>query len=38
MLYMGIDQHGKQLTIVLGDEQGNLVLHRQVSNGVDERV
>lgn len=31
MLYMGIDQHGKQLTIDLGDEEGNLVLHRQVS-------
>lgn len=31
MLYMGIDQHGKQLTIDLGDEEGNLVMHRQVS-------
>jgi len=28
---MGIDQHGKQLTIDLGDEEGDLVLHRQVS-------
>jgi transposase len=28
---MGIDQHGKQLTIDVGDELGNLVLHRQVS-------
>lgn len=31
MLYMGIDQHDKQLTIDLGDEEGNLVMHRQVS-------
>jgi len=31
MLYLGIDQHGKQLTIDLGNEDGELVLHRQVS-------
>ena len=31
MLYMGIDQHSKQLTIDLGNEEGNLVMHRQVS-------
>jgi transposase len=31
MLYLGIDQHAKQLTIDLGDEEGNLVMHRQVS-------
>jgi transposase len=30
MLYLGIDQHAKQLTIDLGDEGGNLLLHRQV--------
>lgn len=30
MLYLGIDQHAMQLTIDLGDEEGNLVLHRQV--------
>lgn len=31
MLYLGIDQHSKQLTIDLGSEEGDLVLHRQVS-------
>jgi len=30
MLYLGIDQHANQLTIDLSDEQGELVLHRQV--------
>lgn len=30
MLYLGIDQHAMQLTIDLGDEDGNLVEHRQV--------
>jgi transposase len=30
MLYLGIDQHAKQLTIDLGNEMGDLVLHRQV--------
>lgn len=30
MLYLGIDQHAMQLTIDLGDEEGNLVDHRQV--------
>ena len=30
MLYLGIDQHSKQLTVDLGDEAGDVVLHRQV--------
>ncbi len=30
MLYLGIDQHAKQLTIDLSNEEGDLVLHRQV--------
>ncbi len=30
MLYLGIDQHGKQLTVDLGDEAGGMVLRRQV--------
>jgi len=30
MLYLGIDQHANQLTIDLGTENGDLVLHRQV--------
>ena len=35
MLYLGIDQHAKQLTIDLGDEDGNLLLHRQVKTQWD---
>ena len=35
MLYLGIDQHAKQLTIDLGDEDGNLLLHRQVKTEWD---
>lgn len=31
MLYLGIDQHRKQLTISLRDESGDVVLRRQVS-------
>jgi transposase len=31
MLYLGIDQHGKQLTVNLRNEQGEVVLKRQVS-------
>jgi len=31
MLYLGIDQHRKQLTVNLRDEQGTILLHRQVS-------
>jgi len=31
MFYLGIDQHRKQLTVALRDEQGNLVMRRQVS-------
>jgi len=31
MLYLAIDQHSKQLTVNLRDEQGDVVLRRQVS-------
>ena len=31
MLYLGIDQHRKQLTVNLRDEAGNTLLRRQVS-------
>jgi transposase len=31
MLYLAIDQHGKQLTVNLRDEQGEVLLRRQVS-------
>lgn len=31
MLYLGIDQHAKQLTVSLRDEPGNIRLRRQVS-------
>ena len=31
MLYLGIDQHARQLTISLRDEQGDVLLARQVS-------
>jgi transposase len=31
MLYMGIDQHRKQLTVSVRDEAGNVLLRRQVS-------
>lgn len=31
MLYLGIDQHRKQLTVNLRDEQGTILLRRQVS-------
>jgi hypothetical protein len=31
MLYLGIDQHRKQLTVCVLDEQGEIVLRRQVS-------
>ena len=31
MLYLGIDQHSKQLTIVVFDEAGNVLWRRQVS-------
>lgn len=35
MLYLGIDQHAKQLTIDLSDENGDLLLHRQVKTHWD---
>lgn len=31
MLYLGIDQHAQQLTIDLGDESGEMIVHRKVS-------
>ena len=31
MLYVGIDQHRKQLTVSVRDESGNVALRRQVS-------
>ena len=31
MLYLGIDQHARQLTISLRDEEGDVILARQVS-------
>jgi transposase len=31
MLYMGIDQHRKQLTVSIRDESGNVILRKQVS-------
>src|SRR3990172_3710479 len=31
MLYLGIDQHRKQLTVNRRDEQGTIILRRQVS-------
>jgi len=35
MLYLGIDQHRKQLTVNIRDEQGDVVLKRQVSTEWD---
>jgi transposase len=35
MLYLGIDQHSKQLTVDLGNEAGDAVLHRQVKTDFD---
>ncbi len=31
MLFLGIDQHARQLTVSLRDQQGDVVLARQVS-------
>ena len=31
MLYLGNDEHGKQLTVCVRDEEGRVVLRRQVS-------
>ena len=31
MLYLGIDQHARQITISLRDEQGDVLQARQVS-------
>ena len=35
MFYLGIDQHARQLTISLRDEQGDVVQARQVSTQPD---
>lgn len=35
MLYMGIDQHRKQLTICVREQNGEIVLCRQVSTKWD---
>ena len=36
MLYVGIDQHRKQLTVSIRDESGDVVLRRQVSTQWDK--
>ena len=36
MLYLGIDQHKRQLTVNLRDEDGSVVLKRQVSTKCDK--
>lgn len=36
MLYLGIDLHAKQLTVNLRDENGDVLLRRQVSTAGDE--
>jgi len=36
MFYLSIDQHRNQITISLGDESGNELLHRQVSTRFSE--
>src|SRR5690348_11217799 len=36
MLYLGIDQHARQITISLRDENGDVVLARQVSTDPDK--
>ena len=40
MLYLAIDQHAKQLTVVVHNEAGDTVLRRQVSTrpGEDQTV
>ena len=35
MLYLGIDQHARQLTVSLRGEGGDVLLARQVSTGPD---
>ena len=36
MLYLGIDLHAKQFTVNLRDEEGDVLLRRQVSTKGDE--
>ena len=36
MLYLGIDQHARQITISLRDEDGDVVQARQVSTRPDK--
>jgi len=35
MLYLGIDQHRKQLTVCVRNEEGDILLRRQVSTDWD---
>lgn len=37
MLYLGIDQHARQITISLRDENGDVVMARQVSTRPEKR-
>ena len=36
MLYLGIDQHARQITISLRDDSGDVILARQVSTKPDK--
>src|SRR5579859_3263598 len=36
MLYLGIDQHHKQITVSIRDEEGTVILRRQVSTQPDK--
>ena len=36
MLYLGIDQHARQITISLRDDYGDVILARQVSTKPDK--
>ena len=35
MLYLGIDQHSKQLTVCVREESGQIVQRKQVAGGPD---
>ena len=38
MLYVGIDQHTRQLTVCVRNEEGDVVLRRQVGTHLDQVV
>ncbi|MDA0810440.1 MAG: hypothetical protein O3B68_20800, partial [Planctomycetota bacterium] len=38
MLYVGIDQHTRQLTVCVRNEEGEVVLRRQVGTRLDKVV